>query len=203
MAPSLAKNAGANKLLAKPKPAFIVDSMLGSVARKLQFFGFDTWYGDNLSDAEIIRIGTEQKRVILTCDRTMYRKAVRLRAGGTLLRGLGDLENIAQTFLSYGTLLSAFMHVRPRCPECNSMTIEVARSDLKQDIRCCYAYSQFFQCSGCGKIYWEGSHYKSLTALSKRIDGRILELIKEPSSYIDHAPVPRLDFVPWGICTDL
>jgi uncharacterized protein with PIN domain len=199
MAPSLVKNAGANKLLAKPKPTFIVDSMLGSVARKLRFFGFDTLYENSQPDGEIIQLGIKQKRVILTCDRDMYKRAVKSRADGTLLYGLNDLEDIAQAFFCYGTLLSTFMQ-RPRCPACNGNILEIPLSQLKSDTHCIYAYNQFFQCSGCGKLYWEGSHYKSLKALSKRIDGCIIEKLRKPGwHFADCAPFPRLDFLFWRI----
>lgn len=195
MAPSLVKNVEANKLLAKPKPSFIVDSMLGSVARKLRFFGFDTLYENNRTDVEIIQLGIKQNRVILTCDRNMYRRAVKSRADGTLLYGLGDLEDIAEVFFCYGSLLSTYIR-RPRCPACNDNILEIPRSQLKPNTHSLYVYNQFFQCSGCSKVYWEGSHYKSLKALSKRIDGCIMEKLKKSGWHIpERAPFPRLDFV--------
>ena len=198
MAHSLVRNAEANRLLVKPKPAFIVDSMLGSVARKLRFFGFDAWYTKDTPDVEIILLGIKHCRVILTCDRDMYKRALKLRAKGTLLNGLSDLEDIAHAFFSYGTLLSTFMYVRPRCPACNGTTVEVPRSCLREEILGLGIDSEFFRCCGCDKIYWEGSHYRCLKALSKRIDGRILEILKEPSLYTaDHTTIPRLDFVSW------
>jgi len=195
---SLAKNAEANRLLAKPEPAFIVDSMLGSVARKLRFFGFDTWYTKNKPDIEVILLGIKHNRVILTCDKDMYKRALKLRAKGTLLNGLGDLRDIAHVFFIYGTMLSTLMHERPRCPACNGRTVEVPKSGLKEEFLDFASNHKFFRCCGCDKTYWEGSHYKSLKALSKRIDGRILELREELSLYTaDYSAIPRLDFVSW------
>ena len=172
--------------------------MLGSVARKLRFFGYDTWYTKSKPDLEIVLLGIKYRKVILTCDNDMYKRALKLRARAILLDGLGDLENIARTFFSYGTLLSTFMHVRPRCPACNGRTVKVSRSCLEEQILSFPVNSQFFRCWKCNKIYWEGSHYRSLKALSKRIDGRILELLKEPSLYtLNHTTIPRLDYVFW------
>jgi uncharacterized protein len=174
--------------------------MLGSVARKLRFFGFDTWYTKNKPDIEIILLGIKHNRVILTCDKDMYKRALKLRAKSTLLKGLGDLGDIAHTFFSYGTMLSTFMHARPRCPLCNGRIVEVPESCPKEEIPSFASDRNFFRCYRCDKIYWEGSHYKSLKALSKRIDGRIVELLKEPSIYTaDHAAIPRLDFISWRV----
>jgi uncharacterized protein len=94
----LAKNVGVKKLLVKSKPAFLVDSMLGSVARKLRFFGFDTLYVVNSPDDEIINFGINHNRFILTCDRVMYKRIVKAGAQGTLLKGSDDLEDISHTF---------------------------------------------------------------------------------------------------------
>ena len=43
--------------------------MLGSIARKLRIFGFDTIYIFAHADDEILKIGIEQDRVILTADK--------------------------------------------------------------------------------------------------------------------------------------
>ena len=172
--------------------------MLGSVARKLRFFGFDTWYIKSKPDVEIVLLGIKHCRVVLTCDSGMYKRALKLRARAILLGELGDLENIARTFFNYGSLLSTHMHVRPRCSACNGRTVKVSRSCLEEEIRGFAVNSQFFRCCDCDRIYWEGSHYRSLKALSKRVDGRILELLKEPSLYtLDHTTIPRLDYVLW------
>jgi uncharacterized protein len=49
-----------------PSIAFLADAMLGSIARKLRIFGFDTLYNAQVNDDEILKIGMEQDRVILT-----------------------------------------------------------------------------------------------------------------------------------------
>ena len=89
MEPLLAKNVGARKSLVKSKPAFLVDAMLGSVARKLRFFGLDTLYIADSPDDEIIGIGIKQNRVILTCDKDMYRRIMKVWSTGDLAQRFG------------------------------------------------------------------------------------------------------------------
>ncbi len=57
-----AKSVGARQLVSS-KPTFLADAMLGSVARKLRIFGFDTLYIKHIHDDEILKIGIEGNRV--------------------------------------------------------------------------------------------------------------------------------------------
>jgi uncharacterized protein len=181
MAHSLAKNAGAKKLLVKSKPAFLVDSMLGSVARKLRFFGFDTVYVVKSPDDEIISFGLKDNRFILTCDEDMYKRIVKARAQGTLLKGSDDFEDISRTFQTYGALLGEYMEVNSRCSMCNGLLAERSHVEITKKINTEIKnrQKQFFECKRCYKVYWEGSHFTDLMELSKRIDNRILEQLEQ------------------------
>ena len=69
-ADSSVKYAGGIRQVQKaPRVAFLADAMLGSIARKLRVFGFDTLYNAQAHDDEILKIAMEQDRVILTADK--------------------------------------------------------------------------------------------------------------------------------------
>jgi len=185
MGPLLAKNVGARKSLVKPKPIFLVDAMLGSVARKLRFFGLDTLYIADSPDDEIIRIGIKENRIILTCDKNMYRRIMKVGGRGTLLNGSDDAEDIAQALFSYGIMLSPYLKFNSRCTMCNALLSERTHAYVKGKIpiNILNWHSRFFECMNCRKLFWEGSHYMSLVAMSTRIDNRIEELLQENNSY--------------------
>ena len=188
MGPLLARNVGARKLLVKSKPAFLVDAMLGSVARKLRFFGLDTLYITDSPDDEIIRIGFKENRIILTCDKDMHRRIMKVGGEGTLLNGSNDVEDIAQAFFSYGMMLSSYIEFNSRCSMCNALLAERTYAEVKGKIpfKIINWHRRFFECKNCNKLFWEGSHYMSLIALSKRIDSRIKERVEEHNSYATH-----------------
>jgi uncharacterized protein len=158
--------------------------MLGSVARKLRFFGFDTLYIANSPDDEIIRAGINQDRFILTCDKDMYRRIVKAGAKGILLKGLDDSEDISQTFLGYGILLGPYIDVNSRCSMCNGSLVMRTHAEIRGRInpKVIKWQKRFFECKGCSKLYWEGSHFIRLMDLSKRIDSRIKEQLEENNS---------------------
>ncbi len=61
-----------SKLLRIPK--FIADVHLGDLARYLRIIGIDTFYKNNISKNEIIKISLEEKRAILTKDRDLLKR---------------------------------------------------------------------------------------------------------------------------------
>ena len=84
-------------------PSFLADAMLGSVARKLRIFGFDTLYTAHAHDDEILKTGIEQGRVILTADKELFKRVVKAGARGVLVSGSGELEVLMHN-LSQGVL---------------------------------------------------------------------------------------------------
>ena len=77
------KYVGANRLVLRERNSisFLADAMLGSIARKLRIFGFDTIYLAHARDDEILKIGIEQDRVILTADKELFKRIVKVGGG--------------------------------------------------------------------------------------------------------------------------
>ncbi|MEB3764758.1 MAG: Mut7-C RNAse domain-containing protein, partial [Desulfurococcales archaeon] len=48
------------------QPRFIVDTMLGEVARWLRILGYDTLYSKTYTDRQIVNIAEKTGRIILT-----------------------------------------------------------------------------------------------------------------------------------------
>jgi uncharacterized protein with PIN domain len=51
-----------------------------------------------------------------------------------------------------------------RCMECNSILEKVAKEDISDKLQPMTRrfYSEFLRCPGCGRIYWNGSHYERM-----------------------------------------
>ena len=74
---------------------YVVDSMFGSLARKLRILGIDSYYASDLKDEDVIQIGLEQKRTILTADRELFSRTVNKKVPAVLLTSSDDLHNAA------------------------------------------------------------------------------------------------------------
>ncbi|MEM2025047.1 MAG: DUF5615 family PIN-like protein, partial [Desulfurococcaceae archaeon] len=58
-------------------PKFVVDTMLGSLARWLRILGYDTLYEREIEDWQILRRAELESRVIITRDRGLHNKAMK------------------------------------------------------------------------------------------------------------------------------
>ena len=54
---------------------FLVDSMLGNIARKLLLLGYDSEYYSNIDDLKLIEKAKHEKRTIISKDRDLIARA--------------------------------------------------------------------------------------------------------------------------------
>ena len=152
--------------------------MLGSVARKLRIFGFDTLYLRHFNDDDVLKIGVAQDRIILTCDRDLFRKIVKAGAHGALLKGSDDLEDIAHVLSKCKITSIGFSTLNSRCSICNGLIIRGRSiSDIKIHLpsNLIKWYEEFFQCTNCNKVYWEGSHIIRIRAWARELNMKLKE----------------------------
>ena len=149
--------------------------MLGSVARKLRIFGFDTLYMAHAPDGEILKTGMEQGRVILTADKELFKRVVKAGAPGVLVSGAGDLQDLVHILAKCGITSVSLNGIGSRCSICNGVlegrTPEQVRDGVPD--RVAEFQSEFYQCTACGKVYWEGGHLRRIRALAKSVDSRL------------------------------
>lgn len=157
------------------EPRFIVDTMLGNVARWLRILGYDTVYRRDLKDWDIIRIAKREDRVVVTSDKSLHRKA--------LLNGLLsiyiDNPDISGklAYIAYITGIRLYVDLgRTKCPKCNTDLVKVFKNNVENKVpRGVYRmYSDFWMCRKCGKIYWIGGHWVKIEEVLKNAR-RILE----------------------------
>jgi len=154
-------------------PRFVADAMLGSLARKLRIFGFDTLYFRTGPDRELERVSREDARVILTSDRALAEHAGRHGLVALLLQGRSDrarLVSLLSQARSRGIVVS---RGDPRCAVCNSDLERVGPERAARSLPGSVVgrHRLYYLCRGCGKLYWRGGHWPRLRRLS-RLFGR-------------------------------
>lgn len=171
---SSAKCAGARPATAAENSvAFLADAMLGSLARKLRIFGFDTPYIAHTDDDEVLKTGIEQGRVILTADREFFKRIVKAGARGVLVSGDGELEDLVHILAKNG--ITSVDFAGSRCSVCNGLLSGRTPDQIRDSVpgRVAECHSEFYQCLDCGKVYWEGSHFRRIRALARSVDSRL------------------------------
>jgi len=144
--------------------SFIVDGMLGSLSRKLRMFGFDTLYYNDTDDDKLIEICKQQDRILLTCDKMLFQRAMNAGINSVLLDGSGDANDMAHVFKNTGIHAIEFLPEKSRCPLCNSILDIRDKDSVKKLVpdNVLNAQERFYFCKQCNKVYWEGSHMKKL-----------------------------------------
>ena len=161
--------------MAQKAPRFLADAMLGSVARKLRIFGFDTLYIAHAPDDEILKTGIEQRRVILTADKELFKRAVKAGAPGVLVSGEGEVDDIVHILSKNGITSIRLDGISSRCSMCNGLLEERTPEQVRNGIpdKAVEYHTEFYQCATCGKVYWEGGHLRRIRALAKAVDSRL------------------------------
>jgi uncharacterized protein with PIN domain/sulfur carrier protein ThiS len=137
--------------------AFIADAHLGGLARMLRMLGFDTVYDNGLHDPEIVARSGPERRVVLTRDRELLKCRDVLR--GAFVHALKPEAQVREMATRYG--LTHHMKPFSLCLHCNLPLVpaDAARVVVCVPERIRAHYSVFTQCVGCGRVYWEGSHW--------------------------------------------
>lgn len=143
--------------------AFVADAHLGRLARYLRLLGFDTLFENDPGDEALARISAEEGRVLLSRDRGLLRRpAVTHGVWVPTVRPREQLRYVLER-------LDLFRLLRPftRCTVCNGSLTVADKRTLSDEVpsRVRVVFEDFWRCSDCGRIYWEGSHYERLSHL--------------------------------------
>jgi len=146
-------------------PSFILDVHMTRLAKYLRILGFDCAYRGDYEDAEIARKAEREGRVVLTRDRGLLKRK-RIIHGYWVRSQIPkrQLEEVSRRFQ-----LSKWQHLDSRCSHCNSPMLRVEKEQVREVLPYYtnLSYHEFFQCKGCGQVYWEGAHYPKIMELKK------------------------------------
>jgi hypothetical protein len=144
---------------------FIADGHLGQLARNLRLLGFDVVYDQHADDLHLLKVMQCENRALLTRDRRLLMHGV-VQTGYCPRSQNGDKQTteVIRRF-ELLELLSPFT----RCIRCNETLREVAKAEVIERLEPLTKihYEQFRRCTGCGQVYWAGSHFEKL---QKRIE---------------------------------
>ncbi len=142
---------------------FIADGMLGKLTRWLRMLGQDVEYSNNMEDTDLLAAAKKEDRILLTRDFELYQRALGKGVDAFYLEGATGEEKLAELAKRYGVPLEIDMSTS-RCPKCNALVKPVPREKLAETVEksTFEHYSEFWQCSKCGQIYWQGAHWTKI-----------------------------------------
>ena len=138
---------------------FVVDHMLGRLAKWLRILGYDTVYSPALDDPDLVRVSQAEDRILLTRDTGIARrKGVRC----LLVSSDKPREQLAEVVRRCGLRLDG--EAMSRCLRCNVLLEELDRDSARAHVPAYVWHSQssFRRCPICARIYWRGTHWDSM-----------------------------------------
>jgi len=139
---------------------FIADEMLGKLAKWLRAVGYDTVYFAGEGDSALVQQALQEDRIILTRDSHLVERKLARR---TLLVKHDEPRKQLKQVIS-DLKLDVKNGLFTRCLVCNRELLSVKKEHVHDRVPA-YTYStqsKFYECPGCGRIYWPGTHKDSM-----------------------------------------
>lgn len=135
---------------------FVVDRMLGKLAKWLRVLGYDVVYLSKASEEEIFE-KLHEGRTLLTRDR---RARLWHGKGRVFVVKNNDPRIQLREVVKGLRLPQVDSAIFSRCLDCNCPLETLKREEVRAEVPD-YIYQEqkeFHRCGGCGKVYWHGSH---------------------------------------------
>jgi len=146
---------------------FVLDCHLGRLARYLRQFGFDTLYRNDFTDDELADTSAREHRILLTRDRNLLKRSIITH--GYCIREHDPRKQLDEVIRRFD--LRNQIIPFGRCTRCNGIVEAVDKEAVDQllEPKTRLYFDEFWQCTSCGQVYWEGSHVKHMLKLTDEV----------------------------------
>ena len=139
---------------------FIVDCMLGKLAKWLKILGFDALYFSKIEDSDLLALAQKEGRVLLSRDNGLIGKSRNIK---TLFIESEDWNTQVEQVLNEFELWD---DVSPysRCIECNVELKDLPKKKARNLVTP-FVFERaesFALCPECGRVFWKGTHHRDM-----------------------------------------
>jgi uncharacterized protein with PIN domain len=141
---------------------FVVDCMLGKLAKWLKILGFDAVFFNKIEDDTLLEIAKKENRILLTRDTGLIERA---KNEGSLFIVSENWRNQVEQVLDFYDLWTE-VDPNSRCIECNVRIKDLPREKAKNLVTPFIFENAdtFALCPECGRVFWRGTHLKDMEA---------------------------------------
>ncbi len=148
---------------------FVVDCMLGKLAKWLKILGFDVVYFSRAEDKDLLSLARKEGRLLLTRDHRLQDRARDVRVHFIASENWKDQLGQVLEELNLWGLVNPYS----RCIDCNAELKNLPRRKVK-NLVAPFVYEQatsFAICPGCGRVFWQGTHFEDMERKIQEILG--------------------------------
>jgi len=150
--------------------SFLFDRMLGKLCVKMRMLGIDAELNPEGESGRFFLNAMKEGRTAVTRARIL---ADRPGTRPIVLRSNDINEQIVELYRALGE--APRFEPFTRCLECNTLLVEEGEDDVKGRVPPFVerTFHRFHHCPGCGRDYWEGSHFQAMSEEVKTIEARL------------------------------
>jgi len=160
---------------------FVTDRMLGKLSTWLRILGHDTIYAEDITtkkgvedeDNALIAFAEHKARILLTRDKNLASLAKRKGVQCLYIKTDEVMEQLKE--LHRHNIAINREPLAVRCSECNARLRKVGEGEENLLREKSYVPTSmigtwdFWICERCGRIYWEGSHWREMRARLRQL----------------------------------
>ncbi len=149
---------------------FVVDCMLGKLAKWLKILGFDVVYDNKANDSELLNLARKQGRILLTRDLLLLEGAKDI--AGLFIESEKWQEQVEQVIRELGLRHKAKPY--SRCIQCNVELKNLPKKRAK-NLVAPFIFehaASFAVCPSCGRVFWQGTHFEDMEFKIEKILGK-------------------------------
>lgn len=139
---------------------FVVDCMLGKLAKWLKILGFDAFYDAAADDDRLLAVAQQERRALLSRDQELLARAEKLPRLAVESESWPDqVEQVLDAF-NLWTKTAPFS----RCLGCNVRLKPLCRESARNLVSSYVLEKsrEFAICPSCGRVFWQGTHYRAM-----------------------------------------
>jgi uncharacterized protein with PIN domain len=140
--------------------------MHGYIARWLRIMGYDTIYVNNFEDRDAFKFASEG-RILVTSDVELARYAGARGIEVVVIKGMSEEEALRIIIRRFN------LAIREDCLRCTACNGELETISPEEALRTLgfipRGVETFWRCKACSKLYWKGSHWRSISRQLSRL----------------------------------
>ena len=154
---------------------FLVDSMLGNIARKFRLLGFDSKYFSTIKKEQFLAIAKNENRVVVTKDHHLSNICSKQNIATIELFNVNETDQIIEICKKLNIPKCKINMNYIRCTLCNGVIESIEKKKILDIIpaKVTQNIEYFWICNSCNKIYWEGTHIRNLQKFIGEINEKL------------------------------
>jgi hypothetical protein len=152
---------------------FLFDEMLKRLASWSRILGLDSEYFTGKSDSELLEYAKKNKKILVTRDMPLSLRCEKHGVRFIFIKSDDIVEQIVYLIKESGSENNISFPEKTRCAKCNGELEIIGREEIaasgKLPENVTTNHEKFWRCTKCGKIYWEGGHWKNIRRIYDRV----------------------------------